>query len=184
MRIKKSSSSHTLCTISSPQKKINKKFPSFTGWWILFPISLLLLLLLCLICVLWSLLGTQGVVDWHSSAEHCGGTLQSSSFPGACSVPLWDWIPQRLWRSQNRGTGVKYTLVGKHKHIFAYIYQCSSSCTSAHFAGILQLSVRKSFVFWSIGSEAAGHLETHDVTKAQRRCWEELGTQTGDYHWG
>ena len=34
------------------------------------------------------------------------------------------------------------------------------------------------------GSEAAGHPETHDVTKAQRGCWEELGTQTGDHHWG
>lgn len=35
-----------------------------------------------------------------------------------------------------------------------------------------------------LGSEAAGHPETHDVAKAQGRCWEELGTQTGDHHWG
>ena len=61
-----------------------------------------------LLCVALLLPGTQGVIDRHPSSEHCGGTLQSASFPGADSVPFRDWISQRLWRPQNRGTGAKY----------------------------------------------------------------------------
>ena len=38
--------------------------------------------------------------------------------------------------------------------------------------------------FGPLGSEAAGHLEAHDVAKAQRGCREEFGPQTGDHHWG
>lgn len=43
----------------------------------------------CLLTVvLWFPAGTQGAVDRHSSSEHRGRTLQSASFPRACSVPL------------------------------------------------------------------------------------------------
>lgn len=81
---------------------------------------MLLFLNPCSICVLWFPPGTQGVIDRHSSPEHCRGTLQSASFPGACSVPFWNWISQRLWRPQNGGTGAKYTLTLALTHSYSY----------------------------------------------------------------
>lgn len=117
-----------------------------------------------LLFLLFLLPGTQSIVDRHSSPEHCGGTLQSASFSGASSVPFRDRVPQRLWRPQNRGTGVKYAHVDK----YLLTNRCTLSLPAAHFIDTIQLS--DLLVFGSAGSEAAGHPKTHDVTKAQRGC--------------
>ncbi len=67
--------------------------------------------------------------------------------------------------------------------LHTHTYHICSSCL-AHITGSHHWANLFGFFSGSTGSEAAGHLETHDVTKAQRGCWEEPGTQTGDHHWG
>lgn len=53
--------------------------------------------------------GTQGFTDRNSSAELGGGVVQLVKFPGASAVSIRNHLPGRIWRSQNRRTGLFHT---------------------------------------------------------------------------
>lgn len=40
------------------------------------------------------------------------------------------------------------------------------------------------FMFWPLGSKASGYPEANDATSIKRGCWEEVGSQRGNNHWG
>lgn len=53
--------------------------------------------------------GTQGFTDRNSSTELGGGVVQLVKFPGASAVSIRNHLPGRIWRSQDRWTGLFHT---------------------------------------------------------------------------
>lgn len=92
--------------------------------------------------------GAQGFVDWHSSPKYGGGTLQFASFPGACPIPVWNWIPQGVWRPQNRGTGAKYmTVWSSGTNRLYYCLPCDNKIINQDCRNILNFVVTKHLFF-------------------------------------